>query len=714
MRLFSIEYLALLVLFFTPIAFVSAQFPSTYAVWGENPEIGIVIEDNGTYSVPFNEEREMYAVESGSPVKADLYFLPEPNTNPNNREFTKEIVAYDGTWVTWDKEGVYELDIYEGYVPVLVEKNARYYIARLLGIKTAHAEEDSIQTIRFTIKDINAPPEPEIDPLILKYEPILLMHPDERFFPMNVEAFVATSTLWDRTAINEIVLNEGEVTMESIADEENSEKWYLSFADGDVVNALTKYQTLVEEEYATTTYYVYKMEDSFVDGEGTKHEYIVLQYWYFYAFNDWKEHGGFNNHEGDWESVFIFLEKDTEKPKFVAYSQHHNRGEETLVKSYGSVRRKWNSSEIEKEGTQVKSYVALGAHANYPNNGNDGVHDDGIRDDLTSSLGFSISSDILGYRIDITTVDEVGWLTQYKGQWGHDFTDFLNSDSGPRGPYFLDVSGIERFHHPIEWAGIDNYTEKVLELNRIVYGFQNQSTQFSYHGNVPPGETLSVDKHSEYISFGNNTDKINFTPEFWDIESSIPNESFLVDVTFTYDPALLVEGNVTEEDLRVFHYNTIDSEWRVIDSVLDTDLKTLTFTTDHFSRFAIGSFVWEPITDFLDIKKRWGAYRPKEGVRESKVRIHATEGIDERVRLIVTDINREGVYLVNNTGTTTEGYPYIDIEEGMSLGQTEVALEFIVPPKKIIGPKGKKGKKTYVPQFTNFEFTIGVLREVEF
>ena len=36
-----------------------------------------------------------------------------------------------------------------------------------------------------------------IDPLILQYEPILYFHPDEDFYPMNVDAFVENSSLWD-------------------------------------------------------------------------------------------------------------------------------------------------------------------------------------------------------------------------------------------------------------------------------------------------------------------------------------------------------------------------------------------------------------------------------------------------------------------------------------------------------------------------------------
>ena len=36
--------------------------------------------------------------------------------------------------------------------------------------------------------------------------------------------------------------------------------------------------------------------------------YIILQYWYFYAMNDWRStFGGVNDHEADWEQVTVFL-----------------------------------------------------------------------------------------------------------------------------------------------------------------------------------------------------------------------------------------------------------------------------------------------------------------------------------------------------------------------------------------------------------------------
>ena len=100
--------------------------------------------------------------------------------------------------------------------------------------------------------------------------------------------------------------------------------WVLLAGDIDLTSAFEKYTAMVESEAATSTVYGYRMDECYTDDFEKEHCFIVLQYWYFYAMNNWGEQGGFNNHEGDWESVFVFLDKLTELPQYVAYSAHHN------------------------------------------------------------------------------------------------------------------------------------------------------------------------------------------------------------------------------------------------------------------------------------------------------------------------------------------------------------------------------------------------------
>jgi hypothetical protein len=77
---------------------------------------------------------------------------------------------------------------------------------------------------------------------------------------------------------------------------------------------------------------------------------VALQYWFCYFFDDWS-----NIHEGDWESITIFLRRSNQtwQPLGATYSAHEN----------GS-RRHW--SDIERaEETHPVVYVASGSHASY-------------------------------------------------------------------------------------------------------------------------------------------------------------------------------------------------------------------------------------------------------------------------------------------------------------------------------------------------------------
>ena len=60
-------------------------------------------------------------------------------------------------------------------------------------------------------------------------------------------------------------------------------------------------------------------------GDATTHPYYgrvvreagwtVLQYWYFYSFNDWRSsYHGANDHESDWEMVMVVLDGDADAP----------------------------------------------------------------------------------------------------------------------------------------------------------------------------------------------------------------------------------------------------------------------------------------------------------------------------------------------------------------------------------------------------------------
>lgn len=84
----------------------------------------------------------------------------------------------------------------------------------------------------------------------------------------------------------------------------------------------------------------------------------ILQYHYFYAFNDWRLAAhGINHHEGDWEMVAVYLKNNA--PHFILFSQH----------GAGSY-EKWQdvTKVVDQDGRETLHpivYVALGSHANY-------------------------------------------------------------------------------------------------------------------------------------------------------------------------------------------------------------------------------------------------------------------------------------------------------------------------------------------------------------
>jgi hypothetical protein len=138
-------------------------------------------------------------------------------------------------------------------------------------------------------------------------------------------------------------------------------------------------------------------------------DWIVLQYNYFYAYNDYRRIAdGINNHEGDWEAVAVYLRKDRQPPDYkldaelkqlcgesddpcsadiqktvlhrlekyrlfgVAYSQHHSGvfafwDDETTQAHLTSEQHTARCIRQEQASSHHPLiYAALGSHAHYP------------------------------------------------------------------------------------------------------------------------------------------------------------------------------------------------------------------------------------------------------------------------------------------------------------------------------------------------------------
>ncbi|HEY7350208.1 MAG TPA: hypothetical protein VH599_17955 [Ktedonobacterales bacterium] len=92
-----------------------------------------------------------------------------------------------------------------------------------------------------------------------------------------------------------------------------------------------------------------------------EHGYIALQYWFFYAYNDWRSSfQGVNDHEADWEMITVYAAEDGQgaiQPVWLAYAAHNDAGDE--------LRRRWDDPDLARVGEHPLVYVGAGSHASY-------------------------------------------------------------------------------------------------------------------------------------------------------------------------------------------------------------------------------------------------------------------------------------------------------------------------------------------------------------
>jgi hypothetical protein len=235
--------------------------------------------------------------------------------------------------------------------------------------------------------------------------------------------------------------------------------------------------------------------------------WVILQYWLFYPFNDWRSgFFGANDHEADWEKIFVYLSESGEgevNPEWVAYAAHNYTGD--------NLRRRWDDPEVEKVGEHPVIYVGAGSHASYYAPGEyltelnlplprplarvgDAVRSfwrtrlgqyvgDGEEDD--SSSGYFHIPFVDYARGDGLTVGPGGekewdpprlmlepypdWVTGYRGLWGLYARDPFEGEDAPAGPmYNRDKSVSRAWYDPVGWAGLDKVPPPDEELEAIL------------------------------------------------------------------------------------------------------------------------------------------------------------------------------------------------------------------------------------------------------
>ncbi|RNL81933.1 hypothetical protein [Halostreptopolyspora alba] len=384
--------------------------------------------------------------------------------------------------------------------------------------ETARADSDGVESETSTQTDHE---------LLRRYEPVLRYTRGELFFPTDIEAYLRCCSLYvqDDNGREYRAVPEGELTARRLAGAE--EEWpgrikHLRFVQeeslnaearrfrhatrpqipksgrlaavgvfGRVLDVLVKISLLVRGAVpgggaaAAATRYRERVDDGGATYYGRVVRdggYIILQYWFFYAMNDWRSiYGGVNDHEADWEKVFVYLVETPEggtRPMWAGASSHEYTGDD--------LRRGWNDPDFQREGDHPVVFVGAGSHSHQMLPG-----DYLIQVDLPVLRGvvrawrrlterlFPSTSAIVRHGIGVPFVDyargdgarvgpggdrewrailvddDTPWVRGFRGLWGRDTRDFFEGERAPSGPRYERDGSIRRsWADPLSWVGL--------------------------------------------------------------------------------------------------------------------------------------------------------------------------------------------------------------------------------------------------------------------
>jgi hypothetical protein len=225
--------------------------------------------------------------------------------------------------------------------------------------------------------------------------------------------------------------------------------------------------------------------------------YVCLQYWFFYAMNDWRStFGGVNDHEADWEVVTVYLAERlgaAPEPAWVAFSSHDHQGDD--------LRRRWDDPELDRLGDHPVLYPGAGSHSGafVPGDYVVSVNPPQLqkpmalvhraqrllapwREETRPHEGFGVP--FVDYcRGDGKTVgpgqpepwqavlidEHTPWVRNYRGLWGLDTEDHFGGERAPSGPrYERDGSVRPAWSDPLGWAGLLKVSPSSEELGLLL------------------------------------------------------------------------------------------------------------------------------------------------------------------------------------------------------------------------------------------------------
>ncbi|MBN1261831.1 MAG: hypothetical protein JXB35_14230 [Anaerolineae bacterium] len=405
-------------------------------------------------------------------------------------------------------------------------------------------------------------PSDEDRALLQRFEPVVHFTGGERFFPMDVERYVQEASLWvQRPGEPPLCLVEEDVlTLECLAEPHPNEPEtvvFLKFIEPLNIAELAAYevkrvrQGLAEHKSKEVfraglgrlarVGYLSRFVDALfslsllargrVPGDTAaaaalayermqhadeRYQYygrvvrqagwIVLQYWFFYAFNNWRSgFFGVNDHEADWELISIYCyEPDVGdvRPRWVAYASHDFSGDD--------LRRRWDDPELEKVGEHPVVYAAAGSHASYFHPGEymtelelpflrplaratawfrerlrqvrrEVISEDVRRDsdglnvfrvpfiDYARGDGRAIGpGQTKTWSLPELLTPASAWVWGYRGLWGLFARDPIAGENAPAGPRYNRDGTVRRsWYDPLGWAGLDKVAPPHLVLSRV-------------------------------------------------------------------------------------------------------------------------------------------------------------------------------------------------------------------------------------------------------
>lgn len=389
--------------------------------------------------------------------------------------------------------------------------------------------------------------------LLRRFEPVLRYTKGEQFFPFDVERYVRKCSLWvHRPGLGaERLFDEGELSLELLG-EARSEPFgsvqYLKFIDPLNVAQLASYrlQTLSRERRAEAFHagpgrlarvgYSSRVLDAIFsltllargrvpgdtaaaaalsyesmrqdDGKSLYYGRVVeqdgwtvLQYWFFYPFNNWRSgFFGLNDHEGDWEMICVYLYENKAgdwQPEWLAYAGHEFEGHDQ--------RRRWDDPEVELIGEHPVAYPGAGSHASYFQPGEyladleipllsplvslakrvgllwrRFLGEDFAANDIAEHLfrvpfvdfargdGHSIGPNQESEWAEPQIISpEPSWVSGYRGLWGLWARDPVMGENAPGGPKYGRFGRVRQaWHDPLGWTGLNSQNPPQLALEQ--------------------------------------------------------------------------------------------------------------------------------------------------------------------------------------------------------------------------------------------------------